>query len=72
MRVSPHEGVYYFVGVFFVAGVVHVVVPGRLQLCHPQEDRCPEPQHWRPRLPGPTLRRQGQCQCQEVELLACQ
>lgn len=42
------------------AGVVHVVVPGCLQLCHSEEDRRPQPQHWRTRLPGPAFRGQGQ------------
>ncbi len=28
------------------AGVVHILVPGCLQLCHSQEGRCSQPQHW--------------------------
>ena len=27
------------------AGVLHVMVPGRIQLCHPEEDQRPQPQH---------------------------
>ena len=40
-------------------GILHLVVPGRLQLRHHEEDPCTEPQHWRARLHGSALCRQG-------------
>ena len=43
----------------FLAGVVYVMVSGRVQLRYSQEDQRTEPEHRWPRLHGSSLRRQG-------------